>query len=142
MSHPTSAHARSSAAAQMACWESSFPFVARLWRELFKELLRSTGAQWADRLTTDECPPKHRDVVATHRGAHERNAPDLQSHSRLSYPASLPPQQPGTHAAGSVPPAGRTPFRKARIAGASSGTPNRMPDLINVRPSCAWPYCA
>jgi hypothetical protein len=136
MTRLPSVHVRPSAAAQMACWGSSFPFVARLWRELFSELLRSTGSQWLNRLTADERLPKKCAVAATRRGATELRAADLQSHSRLSYPASLPPQ-PGTHAAGSVPPAGRTPFPKAPLARRSSRAARRVSDCTGMRLSCA-----
>ena len=78
-------------AAQLSCWGDGFPFVARLWRELFGELLRAIGSRW----------------------------PSSQVRYFASYPASLPPQLPGTRAAGSVPPAGRTPFPRALPARSS-----------------------
>jgi hypothetical protein len=81
---------RPSAAAPMVCWGSGFPIVAGLWRELLNEVPRSA---WSASRDDNAAEPRVRNP---------------QSNLPLSHPASLLPLLPGSHAAGPVPPAGRT----------------------------------
>jgi hypothetical protein len=89
MNHPAFVRSRTSAVAPMAGGGSGFPIVAGLRRGLFKEFAR---AIW----------PASRD------GSAEPRVRSLQSNLPLSHPASSLPPLPGSHAAGLVPPAGRT----------------------------------
>ena len=87
MNRPTFVRSRPSAVAPIGGWGSGFPIVARFWRALFKEFAR---AIW----------PASRDGNV---GPRVRIS---QSNLSLSHPASSLP--PGSHAAGLLPPAGRT----------------------------------
>ena len=89
MNRPTFVRSRPSAVAPMAGWDSGFPIVAGHRRELFKEFARTI---W----------PASRD------GNAEPRVRSPQSNLPLSHPASSLPPLPGSHAAGLVPPAGRT----------------------------------
>ena len=102
MTRPTLLHSRTSAVAPMARWGSGFPIVAGLRRELFQKFAR---AVW----------PASRDG---HAKPCVRSPP---SNLPLSHPASSLPPLPGSHAAGPVPPAGRTLFATARPARAGIG---------------------
>jgi hypothetical protein len=137
MSSHTQVPSRASAAASMACWASSFPVVARLWRELFNELLRSSLPESRNRRAAD---PRSRDsyaVAAQHDGGSEPSVRNAQGKLPLSHPASLPPQ-PGTHAAGPVPPAGRTFLSKTCPDHRNGSRSNRAPNCTSAASSCAW----
>jgi hypothetical protein len=82
----------------MAGWGSGFPIVAGPWRGLFKRLAR---ASW----------PASRERNA------ESHVRSPQSNLPLSYPAFSLPPLPGSHAAGLVPPAGRTLYSPRLIIG-------------------------
>jgi hypothetical protein len=98
------ARSRPSAVAPMACWGSGFPIVARLRRELLNEFTRSA---WLASRAGTAAQPRVRDP---------------QSNLPLSHPASLLPLLPGSHAAGPVPPAGRTSSPGlVRLAPAAAG---------------------
>jgi hypothetical protein len=90
MNRLTPVRSRPSAITPMVCWGSAFPIVARLWRELFNELARFASPASRD---GDAVPLRVRNP---------------HSNLPLSHPASLLPPLPGSHAAGPVPPAGRT----------------------------------
>jgi hypothetical protein len=89
MNRPTFVRSRPPAVAPMAGWSSGFPILAGLRRRLFKQLPR---AIW----------PASRD------GHAEPRVRSPQSNLPLSHPAFSLPPLPGSHAAGLVPPAGRT----------------------------------
>ena len=89
MNRRTFVRSRTSAVAPMAGSGSGFPIVAGPRRGLFKELAR---AIW----------PASRERNA------ESRVRSPQSNLPLSHPASSLPPLPGSHAAGLVPPAGRT----------------------------------
>ena len=102
MSCHTFVRSRRSAVASVAGSGSGFPIVAGLRRGLFKEFAR---AIW----------PASRD------GNAESRVRSPQSNLPLSHPASSLSPLPGSHAAGRVPPAGRT-----FIHHDSSGSPMRL----------------
>ena len=93
-----------SAVAPMARWDSGFPIVARLRRELLKEFARSV---WSASRDGNAVEPRVRNP---------------QSDLPLSHPASLPPPLPGSHAAGLVPPGRPHPIRR----GLSAHPPRRL----------------
>jgi len=140
MSNLTSVQSHASVATSVACWASSAPIVARLWRELFNELLRSSRSA---RREGRAAAPRSRDnhaVAAPHDGASAPSARNAQRMLRLSHPASLPPQ-PGTHAAGPVPPAGRTLFSKACPDHGKGSRSSHAPDRTDATFSCAGLGC-
>ena len=89
MNRPTFVRSRPSAVTPMAGSGPGFPIVAGLRRGLFKQLAR---AIW----------PASRD------GNAEPRVRSPQFNLPLSHPAFSLPPLPGSHAAGLVPPAGRT----------------------------------
>jgi hypothetical protein len=88
MNRRTFVRSRPSALVPMAGWDSGFSIVAGLRRGL-KEFARAVGPHRATR----NAEPRVRSP---------------QSSLPLSYPAFSLPPLPGSHAAGLVPPAGRT----------------------------------
>ena len=89
MNCPTFVRSRPPAVAPMAGWGPGFPIVARLRRGLSEEF---ASAIWP----------------ASRGGNAEPRVRSPQSDLPLSHPASSLPPLPGSHAAGPIPPAGRT----------------------------------
>jgi hypothetical protein len=126
------AQSRASVVASMACWASSFPVVAGLWRELVNELLRSCRPARCNRRAA-----RSRDDRAVAPGGEgpEPSVWNEQWMLRLSHPASLPPQ-PGTHAAGLVPPGRPHPFQRS-----SAGPPEGQLLKSRARAHERTPLC-
>jgi hypothetical protein len=136
MNRLTSVQSLASVAASMACWASSFPVVAGLWRELFNELLRSSCPGRRDRRAADARSRDNHAVTAPHGDGPEPSVRSAQRMLRLSHPAFLPPQ-PGTHAAGLLPPGRPHPFQQ-NASGSQEGLLLRSRARSHEHmPSCA-----
>src|SRR5437660_4427880 len=131
MSRLTSVHSRPSAAAQMTCWVSRFPIVARLWRELLNELLGSCHLEFRDRDAAGRRSPDEY-LATTPSAGSEPNVGDPYS-ALMTVAPGIPAPQPGTHAAGPVPPAGRTLSTKPRAHRSERRRSNHALDRTNKR---------